>query len=610
MPKFSSSNPISPHRTYGSIVRTAAVVLLSLCSLYAIAGEKLLIQLRDFTKTEVKSGGFTIPSSERIHVEALGGGGEKNIMSSATQMYAYGWIINAETREPVWVMSRDNTLRQKDDRSFDGEVSLPKGSYEVYFAAYAFSSSSGFSMFNINVDHRKDDFFGSEEKPKGFFSWLDQLFGGDMRSEWRRRAKHWGIDVSVNEEPNNVSTFGPPKEFQNVLYQAVRLGENERVKQAFTVARTVPIRIYALGEFDGTGNPVDYGWIADAKSYKRVWEMKRTNTRSAGGAEKNIKSDDVVSFEPGEYILYYNTDDSHSYVDWNAAPPSDPFHYGISLIGQRSDAASSFKLTEIKKNPNTIVDITKMGNSQTRTVNFTLKKDEQVHVYALGERSNTRHQMADYGWIIDTRTREKIWTMDAGRTEPAGGAEKNRMVDEVITLSKGTYTVFYQTDDSHAYNDWNAAPPFDQEHWGITISGVGDQFDMHDVEENVSAKQPGVIAQIVRVGDNADATESFRIEKPTRIRIYAIGEGQNREMYDYGWIENAHTGSVIWEMTYSMTFHAGGGRKNRLVNTSLLIDKGEYKLRYKSDDSHSFNDWNTDPPDDPTMWGITLYEEK
>ena len=81
-------------------------------------------------------------------------------------------------------------------------------------------------------------------------------------------------------------------------------------------------------------------------------------------------------------------------------------------------------------------------------------------------------------------------------------------------------------------------------------------------------------------------------------------------MVDYGWIENAKSGEVVWEMTYGMTFHAGGARKNRVVNTTILLDKGEYRLRYVSDDSHSYNDWNSDPPDDPTMWGITLYNDE
>jgi hypothetical protein len=80
-------------------------------------------------------------------------------------------------------------------------------------------------------------------------------------------------------------------------------------------------------------------------------------------------------------------------------------------------------------------------------------------------------------------------------------------------------------------------------------------------------------------------------------------------MYDYGWIEDARTGTVVWEMTYGMTFHAGGGRKNRMVNTSIVLDKGEYVLRYRSDDSHSYAEWNVDPPDDREYWGITLYRD-
>ena len=78
---------------------------------------------------------------------------------------------------------------------------------------------------------------------------------------------------------------------------------------------------------------------------------------------------------------------------------------------------------------------------------------------------------------------------------------------------------------------------------------------------------------------------------PLFLRLLA---GLNREMFDYGWIENARSGEVVWEMTYSMTFHAGGGRKNRMVNTTLYLDKGEYTLHYTSDDSHSFNDWNAE----------------
>jgi hypothetical protein len=255
------------------------------------------------------------------------------------------------------------------------------------------------------------------------------------------------------------------------------------------------------------------------------------------------------------------------------------------------------------------VQITRVGDNQQRSEGFTLKDDMRVRVYAIGERSNSRRLMADYGTILDAKTREKVWTMDVDRTAYAGGASKNRVIDEVIDLPKGDYIVNFTTDDSHAYGTWNMDPPNDKEHYGITIMGVGPGYSPQAVQQYKEQRDKRVVAQIIKVGDDADLKEPFSLDKTTRLRIYAIGEGQGREMVDYGWIEDARTGNVVWEMTYGMTFHAGGGRKNRMVNMTFLLDKGDYVLRYRSDDSHSYNSWNVDPPDDPQYWGITVYRE-
>jgi len=126
----------------------------------------------------------------------------------------------------------------------------------------------------------------------------------------------------------------------------------------------------------------------------------------------------------------------------------------------------------------------------------------------------------------------------------------------------------------------------------------------------VEERDKNIVAQIVRMRDDADQSDNFKLDRSTRLRVYAIGEGQGREMYDYGWIEDARNGSVVWEMTYPMTFHAGGGRKNRMVNTTIMLDRGEYRLRWRSDDSHSYGDWNVDPPEDQEYWGITLYRDE
>lgn len=586
--------------------RNFAVFLLLLAfPIAGLASERQVVQLHDFEQVEVRSGGFTLPKDMSVHIQALGAGEGGR---GGDDMFAYGWIIDAATRSEVWKLSGDNTSRAKSDRKFDDWVALKRGSYEAYYTVYGYGSHSPFGSFNVNIDRRKENLSSGEKlKKHGFFSWFEDLFGVSDR-EWKSRAKSWGMDISVDDRESGVTAFDPPRAFGGTLFKSTRLGENEHVRQAFKLSRPVAMRIYAIGEIPEGGEAADYGWIIDTKTRKRIWEMKPSNVQSAGGGEKNVKYDDVIEFPAGEYLLYYITDDSHSFVDWNAAPPDDPFNYGVTLLATKEEDHDAFALSETPEDRNVIVQLTRLGNNENRSSSFSLKTDERVRIYALGERGSMRRQMADYGYIINAKTREKVWTMDVDQTEPAGGAEKNRLTDEVITLPKGTYTVFFQTDDSHAYNEWNAAPPFDPDHWGITVSGEGEKFSMSDVERNVTPKESGVIAQIVRVGDHAAKTLSFSLDRPTRVRVYAIGEGQNHEMFDYGWVEDAANGTVVWEMTYSMTFHAGGARKNRMVNTEILLDKGRYTLHYVSDDSHSFGDWNADPPDDATMWGITLYK--
>jgi hypothetical protein len=46
-----------------------------------------------------------------------------------------------------------------------------------------------------------------------------------------------------------------------------------------------------------------------------------------------------------------------------------------------------------------------------------------------------------------------------------------------------------------------------------------------------------------------------------------------------------------------------------MVKTDLTLEPGTYELHYRTDGSHSFNDWNDTPPDDRIHWGITIYKE-
>jgi CubicO group peptidase (beta-lactamase class C family) len=115
-----------------------------------------------------------------------------------------------------------------------------------------------------------------------------------------------------------------------------------------------------------------------------------------------------------------------------------------------------------------------------------------------------------------------------------------------------------------------------------------------------------LIARLVGVADNEDRTVEFTLPRETSVRVFAQGEGDGGRMFDYGWVEEAGTRRAVWEMKAPETAHAGGAAKNRKVDASVSLPAGRYRLHYKTDDSHSFDNWNALPPE-INFWGIALY---
>jgi hypothetical protein len=116
--------------------------------------------------------------------------------------------------------------------------------------------------------------------------------------------------------------------------EAVRVRDSDDVRRRFTLDRETTLRVYALGEATG-GDMHDYGWIEDARTGRRVWEMTYRTTEHAGGAAKNRKFDGSIHLPAGEYLLVYRTDGSHAFGEWNADPPDDPEAWGIAVRRQR-----------------------------------------------------------------------------------------------------------------------------------------------------------------------------------------------------------------------------------------------------------------------------------
>lgn len=534
---------------------------------------------------KIDAKGFTLTKETTIKIEGYGGRFER----FGTDLMFYGWILDGKTRKIIWNLLEDYNddffkYRNHGKFSFEKELTLPAGNYEVYYTA-------GFDA---------DEIFDS-----GFSRFVDMLFNGNSKND---KLHYYDFIMTFNipedsfEECNlnyNVDEFS-----KNALIAILRAGNNEFVRKSFTVFEDVELNIRGIGE-QRNREKFDFAWIVNSKNYETVWPNDYTRFKNAGGGNKNKFVSEKIILPKGDYTLYYKSDDSHSYFEWNVLPPFDPQFWGIAIW------ADDEYQNNVKLNANAdhfVLKLNKIRNNDYLTQGFTLKKDMTIRIYSIGERLKY-NVMADYGWIVNTNTHEKVWEFEERYSEYAGGAEKNRVVNEEISLREGDYIAYYVSDGSHSYNDWNDSPPLIPDLWGLNIL-VDENKEYFELVESNDILNKNIIAEITRVRDNNHTIKSFSLDHETKIRIYAIGEGDNKEMYDFGWIENENSGRVVWKMTSRNTTYAGGAEKNKLFDGTIVLPKGEYVVYFESDGSHSYRDWNSSPPDDQEHYGITIYEIK
>lgn len=360
-------------------------------------------------------------------------------------------------------------------------------------------------------------------------------------------------------------------------------------------------------------------WIIDLSTRRVVWELSAAQT--ARGPMNTQTFSGAVHLPAGTYEAFYSAfpsiwiDDNNGdgnaaarFVNWLSDEGFDTFQLTIDgsaqpLTGADADHARHAFTSDA------IVELRGTGKEQFLQSGFTLDHPTQIDWYAEGELREDAE--FDTGWIINADTREVVWKLTWRMSAPAGGAQKNRFARISRTLPPGRYAAIYATDDSHDPGAWNAAPPHDPDAWGLVLR-VADPAARSAVKTFAYEQVPerDVIVDLTRIGNDESRSQAFTLRAPADVRVYAIGEGRDDRMFDYGWITNAATNQRVWEMRYADTQHAGGDPKNRLVDRVIHLDKGDYVVHYVSDDSHSYHDWNAAAPYDARHWGITILSVK
>ncbi len=568
--------------------------IFTIATLIYLGASAQSIVLDDLYPEEVTSAGFYLSENSKVEIEGTG----SVFYEDWKAIVYYGWIIDSETREAVWHLfdeMKDSDFRNTDGQlDFNAEIDLEKGNYELYFAA-AYSNGNDWNDWGNtwavrNFDDVVKRIFDSRDRRKYRSGYSDEFYIRVSSDKLRK------VDIDELLEQRTSSA----------ILSFNRVGDDESLKKGFSLNNRTDLRIYSIGEGD-KDETFDYLWIYNARTREPVFEMEYDNTDFAGGAKKNLKFDEVVTLDAGDYIASYASDDSHSYEKWNSLPPDDPLFWGATIWPANENDRSNVVAFREPKTLTPLVDLTRIRDDELVSQGISIAREMDVRILCLGEGAGDG--MADYGWIMDANTREKVWKMRESRTDHAGGARKNRKISEVINLPKGDYIVYYATDDSHSYNDWNSTRPHEEEMWGITLWATDDSdvknATSFDPSEFVNKNS---LVEILMVRDDKYIRESFIVEEDMDVRILAIGEGSDGEMYDYGYIKD-ESGRTIWEMDYRDSDWAGGASKNREFNDRIYLKKGTYRVIYRTDGSHSYADWNASPPTDEEMWGIMILKE-
>ncbi len=535
-------------------------------------------------KVDIKT--FRIEKESQVNIYGKGA----KLKKRTRHILCYGWIIDAKSGRVIWNSLKILKNKFLDDTgifSFEDKLTLQPGIYKAYYTSVYDNDGLvikdfGDLMENIFSDWDDDDVLTFHEDE------LRMIIKGS-------KNQFKVIDKELYYLPED----------QREIAGFLKLGNDAFKEKGFSLKKETTLFVTVTGEKKDR-KFYDYGRIYDMKNHRVVWPTDQTIFEYAGGGWKNVTAHEKIVLPPGNYKVSYVSDDSHSFNDWNVLPPNNPEAWGIRV----NCLASEYNHVDFSvQNYEPVVDLMKAGNNAILTQGMELKKDLTVRVICLGEIDDG--EAYDYGWIENALTNEIVWKFDERNSEHAGGGSKNWKFNGLVSLEKGKYIVKFISDGSHSYFDWNTTPPFEKEYWGISVwlTDNTDRKYVELIEENAFLDKH-IIVKIDKVGDYAKLHKDFNIDRDGLYRVYAIGEGDDDEMYDTGWIKRLNNNQVVWEMTWRNSRHAGGARKNRMFNNKVYLTKGEYRLYYETDGSHSFSDWNDTPPTNPDKYGIRIMKEE
>lgn len=592
-----------------------------------------LVVFTEIEPDELRQEAFEIDQTMRVAVDIVG----SFTSSEEDGLAAHGWIIRRDSREVVWQMDGKAERDRTSLATAQDTLVLESGTYEVYFAAFGATFSahrSSNDSFLSRVINTEQPWQSDQSNWKFIITPLGKDGDADYDVEYSDPESIW------SQNPGMFWTSGPVQSHESTSY-------------LFEIERPMRVHIHAVGELDG--QPNDYGWIEHVTTGRRYWQMAMENTEPAGGVSANRIFQGERVMGPGIYRAVFQTDATHAHHDWRGNPPYDVHAWGMALSASNPSERELITEFDPWEDRTPLMSINEVRDDMYLTTQLDVKRPLRVVVYAVGEIGSNKY---DYGWIVNNETGQRVWEMSREASQEAGGDDNNRVEVAFLDLRPGTYTVAYETDGSHAYGDWRNGEPTHPMRWGITLFPLETTLDPEAVAvqeianperiavslsesrststatatatATASSATGGVsvtatpaapappsepppalgsgeaMVQHTRLENDARVESLFTIEETTKVHIYALGEISHSGRYDYGWIERANTRETVWDMTWDNTRTSGSDDKNRLYDGVITLEPGTYRVNFRTDFSHAFNDFGNEGPEHPDRWGITI----
>ena len=239
---------------------------------------------------------FEVLRPVEFKIYAIGQSGNQD----EVQPLDYSRIEDVVSGQVIWQLSKDNTTWAggvQENRIFQDHLSISPGVYRATAVT--------------NSRHHYRDWMGNPPfNPQG-----------------------WGFRLSTSDQ-EGFSTFDPWMQREPII-EFTQVGDDEEYSKSFSLLDTTVVVFYALGEITGPDNGYDLAWLekqGTTGESRTLWEMSWEGSVHAGGARKNRKEVEFIRLEPGEYVLHYESDGSHSYVSWNASQPDYPERWGVAMF--------------------------------------------------------------------------------------------------------------------------------------------------------------------------------------------------------------------------------------------------------------------------------------